>query len=62
MSPVDAAIIRRKLQRIAASLDALRPLARLSVEEYRSRLYERKAAERLLQERRSRQRSTSTRI
>lgn len=50
MSPVDAAIIRRKLQRIAASLDALRPLARLSVEEYRSRLYKRKAAERLLQE------------
>jgi uncharacterized protein YutE (UPF0331/DUF86 family) len=50
MSPVDAAIIRRKLQRIAASLTALRPLARLSVEDYRSRLYERKAAERLLQE------------
>lgn len=50
MSPVDAAVIRRKLARILASLDALRPISRLSVEEYRARLYERKAAERLLQE------------
>src|SRR3989454_8462128 len=50
MSPVDAAIIRRKLQRIAASLDGLRPVARLSLEEYRARFYERKATERLLQE------------
>ena len=50
MSPVDAAIIRRKLARITESLDGLRPLARLSLEEYRERLYERKAAERLLQE------------
>lgn len=50
MSPVDAAIIRRKLQHIVASLDGLRPIGRLSVEEYRARLYERKAAERLLQE------------
>src|SRR5713101_6421506 len=32
------------------ALDALRPLARLSLDEYRARLYERKAAERLLQE------------
>src|SRR5207244_11303930 len=50
MSPIDAAIIRRKLQRIAASLDGLRPVARLSLEEYRARFYERKATERLLQE------------
>ena len=50
MSPVDAAIIRRKLHRIAASLDGLRPIARLSLEEYRARFYERKATERLLQE------------
>ena len=50
MSPIDAAIIRRKLQRIAASLDGLRPIARLSLEEYRARFYERKATERLLQE------------
>lgn len=50
MSPVDAAVIRRKLARILASLDALRPISRLTVAEYRARLYERKAAERLLQE------------
>lgn len=50
MSPVDAAIIRRKLQHIVASIEGLRPLARLSVDEYRARFYERKAAERLLQE------------
>jgi uncharacterized protein YutE (UPF0331/DUF86 family) len=35
---------------MAASLDGLRPIGRLSVEEYRARFYERKAAERLLQE------------
>ncbi len=50
MSPVDAAVIRRKLGSIMAALEALRPLARLSIEEYRARLYERKAAERFLQE------------
>jgi uncharacterized protein YutE (UPF0331/DUF86 family) len=50
MSPIDAAIVRRKLGHIMTALDALRPLARLSVDEYRARLYERKAAERLLQE------------
>ena len=50
MSPIDAAIIRRKLQRIAASLDGLRPIALLSLDEYRARFYERKATERLLQE------------
>jgi uncharacterized protein YutE (UPF0331/DUF86 family) len=50
VSPLDAAIIRRKLQRITASLDGLRPIARLNLEDYRARLYERKATERLLQE------------
>jgi uncharacterized protein YutE (UPF0331/DUF86 family) len=50
VSPLDAAIIRRKLQRITASLDGLRPIARLSLEDYRARFYERKATERLLQE------------
>ena len=50
MSPVDAAIIRRKLQHIVDCLEALRPIGRLTLEEYRARLYERKAAERLLQE------------
>jgi uncharacterized protein YutE (UPF0331/DUF86 family) len=50
MSPIDAAIVRRKLGHIMTALDALRPLARLRADEYRARLYERKAAERLLQE------------
>ena len=50
MSPIDAAVIRSKLGHIAECLDALRPLARLTLSEYRARLYERKAAERLLQE------------
>ncbi|MGH9387263.1 MAG: type VII toxin-antitoxin system HepT family RNase toxin [Vicinamibacterales bacterium] len=50
MSPVDAAIIRRKLGHIAETLHALRPLAQLTLDDYRARLYERKAAERLLQE------------
>src|SRR2546427_3465129 len=50
VSPIDAAIIRRKLQRIMAFLDGLRPIARLSLEEYRARFYERKATERLRQE------------
>ncbi len=50
MSPVDAAILRRKLGHIVSSLTALRPLGQLSLEEYRRRVYERKAAERLLQE------------
>ena len=50
MSPIDAAIIRRKLQRLATSLDGLRSIARLSLEEYRARFYERKATEGLLQE------------
>jgi uncharacterized protein YutE (UPF0331/DUF86 family) len=50
VSPVDAAIIRRKLAHIAASLDGLRPISGFSLEEYRARFYERKAAERLLQE------------
>ena len=50
MSPVDAAHVRRKLARVAASVDALGPLSRLTLPEYRARLYERKAAERFLQE------------
>ena len=50
MSPVDAAVIRSKLGHIMECLDALRPLARLTLAEYRARIYERKAAERLLQE------------
>ena len=50
MSPVDAAIIRRKVGHITDALKALAPLAELLLDEYRQRFYERKAAERLLQE------------
>jgi uncharacterized protein YutE (UPF0331/DUF86 family) len=50
VSPLEAAVVRRKLGHIIAALDALRPLARLTFDEYRARLYERKAAERFLQE------------
>ena len=50
MSPVDAAIIRRKVGHITDALKALAPLGALSLDEYRQRFYERKAAERLLQE------------
>lgn len=50
MSPVDAALIRRKLGHVAEALQALGPLAVLPLEEYRRQLYQRKAAERLLQE------------
>jgi uncharacterized protein YutE (UPF0331/DUF86 family) len=50
VSPIDAAIVRRKLGHIIATLDDLMPISRLGLAEYRARLYERKAAERLLQE------------
>jgi uncharacterized protein YutE (UPF0331/DUF86 family) len=50
VSPVDAALIRRKLGYITDALGALGPIARFSLDDYRRRLYERKAAERLLQE------------
>jgi uncharacterized protein YutE (UPF0331/DUF86 family) len=50
MSPVDAALIRQKLGHIAQALSALEPIGRLTLTEYRARLYERKAAERLIQE------------
>jgi uncharacterized protein YutE (UPF0331/DUF86 family) len=50
MTPVDAAIIRRKLGTIVEALAGLRPLSSLTLEAYRERYYERKAAERLLQE------------
>jgi len=50
MTPADAAIVRRKLAIIVEALAGLDPLGRLTLEEYRQRYYERKAAERLLQE------------
>jgi uncharacterized protein YutE (UPF0331/DUF86 family) len=52
VSPIDAAILRRKLQHIVTCLDHLRPIARMAPDEYAGseRLMERKATERLLQE------------
>ena len=49
MTSLDRDVVRRKLAHIAETLEALRPLARLTLTEYLGRLYERKAAERLLQ-------------
>jgi uncharacterized protein YutE (UPF0331/DUF86 family) len=49
MTSLDREVVRRKLAHIAETLEALRPLARLTLTEYLDRLYERKAAERLLQ-------------
>jgi uncharacterized protein YutE (UPF0331/DUF86 family) len=50
MSPIDAAIVRRKLGHIMTSLDLLRPMRDLPLEDYRRRVWERKGVERVLQE------------
>lgn len=50
MSPVDAAIVRRKLAHVMTSLDLLRAIAGLSIDEYRAQVWTRKGAERVLQE------------
>ena len=50
MSPIDEAVIRRKLGIIIDNLQALQPIQKMTREEYASDLYRRKATERLLQE------------
>ncbi|GEM_PF-4832644 len=50
MSPVDASVIQRKLRLMEERLEALAPIAQLSLEEYRSDLIRRKGAEKLTQE------------
>ena len=50
MSPIDAAIVRRKLGHIMSSLELLRPIREIPLEEYRRRVWERKGVERVLQE------------
>lgn len=52
MSPIDAAIVRRKLGHIVSCLEHLRPMSRLHQDEFAhpGRFLEKKAAERLLQE------------
>ncbi len=49
MTPIEIEIIRRKLSSINENLDLLRPLADMSYDEYVREVYQRKAAERLLQ-------------
>ena len=50
MSPIDEAIIRRKLSIIVENLRALQPIEKMTPKEYIQDLYKRKATERLLQE------------
>ena len=50
MSPLDAAIIRRKLGHIAESLESLRPIPDMHLDEYRAQFWRRKGAERVLQQ------------
>jgi uncharacterized protein YutE (UPF0331/DUF86 family) len=50
MSPIDAAIVRRKLGHIISSLELLGPIREISLQEYRRRVWERKGVERVLQE------------
>jgi len=50
MSPLDEAIIRRKLAIIIENLEALRPIQQMTRDEYAADLYRRKATERLLRE------------
>ena len=50
MSPIDAAIVRRKLGHIMTSLELLGPMRGIPLQEYRRRTWERKGVERVLQE------------
>jgi uncharacterized protein YutE (UPF0331/DUF86 family) len=50
MTPVDPAVIERKLSTIADNLHVLDPITKLSVAEYRTDVFRRKGTERLLQE------------
>lgn len=50
MTPADPAVLRRKLTVIVGNLQALEPIAALSLERYRADLFMRKGTERLLQE------------
>ena len=50
MSPIDAAVVRRKLGHIIASLELLGPIREISLQEYRRRVWKRKGVERVLQE------------
>lgn len=50
MTPVDPAVIRRKLTVITTNLRALEPIATIDPARYRAEIFTRKGTERLLQE------------
>ncbi len=50
MSPIDAAVVCRKLGHIMTSLDLLRSIRTMPFDEYRTGVWERKGVERVLQE------------
>lgn len=50
MTELDAALVRRKLERIATNLEDLSAVADLSLDAYRSDRFRRKGVERMLQE------------
>lgn len=50
MSPIEGAVLERKLQTITESLKLLAPIAKMDIETYRSDVYRRKGVERILQE------------
>ena len=50
MTPANPSVVRKKLALIVGNLQALEPIARLSVVQYREDLFRRKGTERLLQE------------
>ena len=50
MSPIDAAIVRRKLGHLMTSLDLLRTVRTMTIVEYRADVWRRKGIERVLQE------------
>ena len=50
MTPVDPAVVRRKLSVITTNLRALEPVATIDLTRYRAEIFTRKGTERLLQE------------
>jgi uncharacterized protein YutE (UPF0331/DUF86 family) len=50
MTPIDPAVIRRKLTVITANLHALEPVATMELSRYRGDIFTQKGTERLLQE------------
>jgi uncharacterized protein YutE (UPF0331/DUF86 family) len=50
VSPLDRAVLRRKLEVILENLNALGPICEMSKEDYRKDVFTRKAVERMLQE------------